>query len=1202
MSVDECKTYLGSKGYSIYKDKISVKEQQYIRDQLTVRPYVPKAPVQPPSFPIYLESPKKLYVPRYFGEELYGKPDEYRIGEGDDISLEFKGELRDFQKDVVNKFLKSVDDDTGCGGGLIDVFCGGGKCNGLDTPIIMYDGTIMMVQDVKVGDQLMGDDSTPRNVLSLARGREMMYDVIPNKGDTYTVNQSHILSLKCSTNFNKKYRKGEVYDIPLLDYLDLPKSYHGRGGPLLGYRVGVEFEPRMIELEPYALGYWLGDGTCANSQITTEEDCVVKYFKDYADTIGCSVTQGKDSLHSRASLHYNIVGKMIEGKRLPNKMLKMLQGYDLIKNKHIPDDFKYNSRKVRLELLAGIIDSDGSATHNSYDLIQKNETLMDDIIYLVRSLGFAAYKKECKKSCMYKGEKKEGTYYRTTIHGKGLEEIPVKCERKKVEPRKQIKDALVTRIKIEPVGVDDYYGFELDGNHRYLLGDFTVTHNTVMGINIISKIKKKTLIIVHKTFLLNQWIERIEEFLPDAKVGSIQGQVIDIEGKDIVIGMLQSLSMKSYPSDLFSCFGLTVIDECFPANTFIHTNKGKITIHNLYKIWGKEKQDNDIQILSYNINNECFEYKSLTHAWQKKNDNLIKISCSKRQIKCTLNHKILSMDGYIEADKLEIGDIIKCKYDDTSHGATQICKGLNDDQLQVIYGSFLGDGFIDNIKSGRQRLGIIHGEKQKDYCQWKANMFGIDELDIVEENGYAKTRAYKFCSKCFDLKDNLTNSKIVPEWLINKIDERGIAIWFMDDGSNQKYPVKNGDMNNSVRIHSNNFDYENNIKLQRMFQRFDIECGILKSKDKYYYLAFDKMNSSKLVNLIKDYIHPNLENKLENISSNKYKWNNKFLNYGTLRITKKKYVNNKTGMVYDIEVKDNHNFIVGSSVDDAKQPHYTDGFIVSNCHHIGSEVFGQALQKIVTPVTLGLSATMQRKDGLTRVFKMFLGEIVYKMKRESEDNVLVKGIIYNVEDQEYNEVKYDWKGNPLYSSMISKVCGYSDRTEFILSVIKQELSEKSGQQIMVLAQQKNILIYLDKAIRFHNIASVGFYVGGMKEKDLKETENKTIVLATYAMAAEGLDIKTLTSMILASPRTDITQSVGRILRVKHERPLVVDIIDSHDVFKRQWEKRLAFYKKNKYKVIKTTNDNYKNDSWETIYDKEIKVEKKKKEVVCMVSM
>ena len=114
-------------------------------------------------------------------------------------------------------------------------------------------------------------------------------------------------------------------------------------------------------------------------------------------------------------------------------------------------------------------------------------------------------------------KKRTGTYYRTCIHGKGLEEIPVKCERKKVQPRRQIKDALTTRIKVVPKGVDYYYGVELDGNHRYLLGDFTVTHNTVIGLNIVSQLKKKTLIVVHKEFLLNQWIERIKMFLPDAK-------------------------------------------------------------------------------------------------------------------------------------------------------------------------------------------------------------------------------------------------------------------------------------------------------------------------------------------------------------------------------------------------------------------------------------------------------------------------------------------------------------------------------------------------------------------------------------------------------------------------------------------------------------------------------------------------------------
>ena len=142
-----------------------------------------------------------------------------------------------------------------------------------------------------------------------------------------------------------------------------------------------------------------------------------------------------------------------------------------------------------------------------------------------------------------------------------MDEIPVKCPRKKVAPRKQIKDALNTGIQVKKLEVDDYYGFEIDGNRRFVLGDFTVTHNTVIGINIASRLRKKTLIIVHKDFLLNQWIERIEQFMPGARVGRIQGPTIDVADKDIVIAMLQSISMKHYDPALFDCFGFTIIDE-----------------------------------------------------------------------------------------------------------------------------------------------------------------------------------------------------------------------------------------------------------------------------------------------------------------------------------------------------------------------------------------------------------------------------------------------------------------------------------------------------------------------------------------------------------------------------------------------------------------------------------------------------------------
>lgn len=253
--------------------------------------------------------------------------------------------------------------------------------------------------------------------------------------------------------------------------------------------------------------------------------------------------------------------------------------------------------------------------------------------------------------------------------------------------------------------------------------------------------------------------------------------------------------------------------------------------------------------------------------------------------------------------------------------------------------------------------------------------------------------------------------------------------------------------------------------------------------------------------------------------------------------------------------------------------------IVDECHHISSEVFSQSLTRIVTKYTLGLSATMTRKDGLTHVFKMFLGEVVYAVKRIADDTVLVKTLLYDSKDDAFKETVYDHRGNPQYSTMITKICDYNERSEFILKVLQNELTHTKEQQIMILAQNKSILKYLYDAIVHRNLGSVGYYMGGMKESQLKESETKQIVVATYAMASEGLDIKTLTTLLFATPRTDITQAVGRILRVKHNRPLIVDILDTHDVFQRQYKKRLAYYKKNKYTVMVSDNTRYFTDTW-----------------------
>ena len=274
--------------------------------------------------------------------------------------------------------------------------------------------------------------------------------------------------------------------------------------------------------------------------------------------------------------------------------------------------------------------------------------------------------------------------------------------------------------------------------------------------------------------------------------------------------------------------------------------------------------------------------------------------------------------------------------------------------------------------------------------------------------------------------------------------------------------------------------------------------------------------------------------------------------------------------------------------------------IIDEVHHISSEVFSNSLFKLVTKYMLGLSATMNRKDGTTHVFKMFLGDVIYKSKRDNDRAVTVRAIEYYIDDDDFNEVKLDYRGKPAYSSMITKLCEYNRRSEFILKVLSDMLNENLDQQIMILAHNKNLLKYLHDAIAHRNIATVGYYIGGMKESALKETEMKKIVIATYAMASEALDIKTLTTLIMATPKTDIEQSVGRILREKHSSPIVVDIVDSHDLFKNQWRKRKTFYKKENYKIMYTISTNYTTDTskWTLVYNpnpngcKEIKKERK----------
>jgi ERCC4-related helicase len=177
--------------------------------------------------------------------------------------------------------------------------------------------------------------------------------------------------------------------------------------------------------------------------------------------------------------------------------------------------------------------------------------------------------------------------------------------------------------------------------------------------------------------------------------------------------------------------------------------------------------------------------------------------------------------------------------------------------------------------------------------------------------------------------------------------------------------------------------------------------------------------------------------------------------------------------------------------------------------------------------------------------------------------VLVKCIRFQNEDL-FEHVKTDFKGQPLYSCLITKL-NDETRNERMVSVLKRELEKQPEQQVMILSHTKTMIHDLYKLISVFE-PSIGYYLGGMKEEHLKESESKKIILGTYAMASEGLDIKTLTTLYLATPKSDVCQSVGRILRSKDHKPVVVDFVDETSVFESQYQKRKKYYQSKSYLI------------------------------------
>ncbi|MFB6249962.1 MAG: replicative DNA helicase [Salinibacter sp.] len=350
-----------------------------------------------------------------------------------------------------------------------------GKCLGEGTPVMMYDGRTKPVEDVGVGDRLMGDDGTPRTVQSLARGREPMYWIRQKRGMDYRVNESHILTLKKSRREGARPR-GDVTDIPVHEYLERSNDWKDDNK---GFKVAADFPERPVPLDPYFLGLWLGDGQSDSARIYTTDEAVISGLHEVAERRGDTISISDEHRRCPADLVKSGDSGTAATK---NAIQASLRALGVLSDKHIPNLYLGNSREKRLRLLAGLIDSDGHLNDGhggTYEITQSNERLAQDIKFLCDTLGYRTSLDE--KTARIASTGHESAVHRVRFNG-NVDEIPVRVERKQADPWTDLRDWRVTGIEVEPDGRGEYYGFTLDGNGRFLLGDGTVTHNTAFAL------------------------------------------------------------------------------------------------------------------------------------------------------------------------------------------------------------------------------------------------------------------------------------------------------------------------------------------------------------------------------------------------------------------------------------------------------------------------------------------------------------------------------------------------------------------------------------------------------------------------------------------------------------------------------------------------------------------------------------------------
>lgn len=1040
--------------------------------------------------------------------------------------VSMKYQLRDYQQEASDIAVEFFKDKKKRKNGLVILPTG---CHARGTRIIMADGTQKPIETIEVGDMLLGTDGGYRKVLELHHGQGNMYRITPKKGRPFIVNEDHILSLISTPE--SRHKKRRLIDISVKEYL---KRGNGFKHQYKLHRLECAHynKERKLYLEPYYMGLYIGDGTSQpegrNANITTMHPEVEEYLRDYAARLGHDI-KGYAKIGSKATSYYITRKSPADRNYVKHRLCDYGLDGCVAAEKFIPEDFLCASYEDRLQLAAGFFDTDCyyDKDRNVLEYSSKSLRLMYEVSYLMRSIGLFAGNI---------GEKKvnDTLYFRMSITG-DLHKVPSRVNCRKGLPRKQKKSIFVTGFSVEYVGVGDYYGFTLDGNHLYCDDQFFVHHNSGKSMviaEVANRLDGNTIVFQPSVEILEQNYAKLHDVYGYEDCGIYSASKNKKEIKRVTFATIGSVKNKT---EEFADFKNIIVDECFPKDVkVVLDDESTISIGRLNTMF---KAGEPLpRVMAYNERTRTFHPARITAVketgintvWKTRFYNGVYIQSTK-------NHPFLTPFGWKMQDELEVGDAVMSPY--SIHPYYR--NAQHDWEFRkYIIGDLLSGGRVLRNTNNIIELQIRFNEIPE-YKFYKMQVF--ETRNHLAWQMSAWTHAPAFYLKA-DLSHRALVKQLTPQSLAVMYCNKGT----LQDGCHMTLPLEQKYID---RIADRLF-------VMGVINEVEGQTIKILSKKTFFELTAQYMPRCVKTIVPKEYHY----------LLGTYDWKFDKSQVGVAVVCEKKYESNRR--TFNIEVEKYHNYLVAPR---SLRGHNTFPLIVHNCHLVNPEegMYKRFISSIKKCRVLGLTATPYRlySNGdfgsmlkfITRIRGSVFKDVLYYMQvaDAKERGYLANVRYFSLPPDGYNRenLQRNSTGRDYTDESIKSENDRVDSYAHLVSVVKRLQHPKSG------VKRNGILVFtkfVEEAERLASeIPSCEVVSNNTSKKErakiLERFKNGEIeVIANCATLVVGFDHPALDTVVFARPTMSLSvyyQALGRLIRpYKDKESWFVDVCGNIERF------------------------------------------------------